>query len=87
MASKTIMPTFARVSGATWNNVSRKGSNYTAANSTIPAANAIREYLLLPRPRRKIDFSPRQLNPWNRRASVKVANAIVIASAAFCVEP
>ena len=30
MASKTIMPTFARVSGATWNNVSKKGSNNTA---------------------------------------------------------
>lgn len=87
MASNTIIPTLVNVSGATWNNVSKNGNRSTAANKTTPAANAKREYGLLLNPNRKIDFCPRQLKPWNKRARVKVAKAIVVARAAFRVEP
>ena len=39
------------------------------------------------RPMEKMDFSLRQLKPWKSLASVSVANAIVLATAAFDSKP
>ena len=59
--------------------------NMTIPNSTTPAANAPRLYQLDEKPSLKMLCLLRQLNPWNRRARVRVANAMVLAVAALPV--
>ena len=73
------------VSGVTENRFCINGTNMTIPNSTTPAANAPRLYQLDEKPSLKMLCLLRQLNPWNRRARVRVANAIVLAVAALPV--
>ena len=80
-ASRAHRPICSMVKGATWKRPLRKGTNSTAASSTIPAQKAAKLALLLKKPRAKMDCCPRQLKPWNSRARVRVAKASVMARA------
>ena len=57
------------------------GTNSTAARRTTPASNAMTVYKLLKMPILKRLRWLRQVNPWNKRANVKVENPIVAATA------
>ena len=81
-ASSTIIPICPPERGVTENTLSSTGTNSTSARRQTPATKAPRLYQFLLNPRRKMDLSLRQLNPWNSRAIVSVAKAMVLAIAA-----
>lgn len=63
--------------GATIKRLLSPGVKSTSSRSTTPARKARTEYLLVDSFSRKMDSEPRQLKPWNRRARVRVAKAMV----------
>ena len=82
-ARPTICPRLARPkAGETMNRLLRPGVKSTSISSTTPAKKAPMEALLVENFSLKIDASPRQLKPWNRRARVRVEKAMVEASTA-----
>jgi len=77
-ASRTISPRLAKPkAGATIKRLLSPGVKSTSSRSTTPARKARTEYLLVDSFSRKMDSEPRQLKPWNRRARVRVAKAMV----------
>ena len=81
-ASRAIWPSCAAERALTAKRLERPGTKSTAASSTTPSTKAPRLYQLPAKPSLKMEARPRQLKPWNRRARVRVAKAMVLASAA-----
>lgn len=86
-ASPTIYASSRTDSVAAKNNSRITGTSNTSARRMVPAKNAATLHLLLFIPILKMDASLLQLNPWNSRASVSVANAMVLAVSASLDNP
>ena len=76
-AAETMVDSWLRLRSAAANMICSPGTNNTAARSRAPSWNAMTLYRLLPSPSRMMEWLLRQLNPWNRRARVRVENAMV----------
>lgn len=81
-ANTKIVPSCEKLSADTAKSLLKNGTNNTNNKNTIPAANAPTLAMLLLNPILKMESSLRQLNPWNKRAKVRVAKAIVLAKTA-----
>ena len=80
-ASRAIKPACAPVSAVTLKSGCINGTNNTNASSNVPIKKAPMLAVFEKSPSLKIECVLLQLKPWNSLASVRVANAIVLATA------
>ena len=79
-ANPTIITPCGILSADTSNKLPKNGTSKTSSNSMIPAKKAYILAILLLNPILKTDCSLLQLKPWNNRAIVSVAKAMVLAN-------
>lgn len=86
-ANTKMERTCDETSSAITNKLCINGTKITKASNNTPVTKAATLHILLFKPSLKIDKLLLQLKPWNKRANVKVANAIVLAVIGFVAKP